>query len=183
MKLSKSLAIAWEIAAKEAIESSATEISPSHLLIGLCKLCNQQISEIEEEIQGLLSRLGDVDPKQLRRCLRSILSPSPSTPHPRQEIHRSQESKQAFQRAEEIAQGKNSEHILPEHLLQAILEPINSPLVDHLSQLGLPNLYEQIFRDEIDNDDRLRREVVRAMLEQIGRSDVELQDLLTALFE
>ena len=177
-ELSKSLTLTWEIAAQEAIQSGAEEISPSHLLLGLCKLCDRPIPELEAEIQGLVQRLHDVDPKQLRRQLRSlIINPNPFT-HPRSEIHRSEESKQAFQRAAEIAESKENNLVLPEYLLQAILEPINSPLADNLAQLGLPDLYEQIFRGEIDNDDRLRREALRSLLKQIGKSDVELQDLL-----
>jgi ATP-dependent Clp protease ATP-binding subunit ClpA len=177
---SKSLILAWEIAARETIETSAEEISPSHLLIGLCKVCDLKIPEIEEEVQGLLNRLSNNDPQQLRRRLRSLLITPNAINTPERKVHRSQESKHVFQRAEEIAQSKGSSSVLPEHLLQAILEPIDSPLADRLTQLGLPNLYEEVFSDEIDNDDRLRREAVRSVLDQVGCSDTELQNLLVS---
>ena len=177
---SKSLTIVWEIAAREAVDSSSEEITPSHFLIALCKICDRQIPEIKEEIHGLLDRFHGIDLKQLRRRLRSLITNSNLVANLGEKINRSAESKQAFQRAEEIAQSKENNNILPEHFLQAILEPINSPLADALNQLGMPDFYEDIFSDVVDNDDRLRREAVRSILEKIDLSEIELQDLLAS---
>lgn len=173
-----SLTLTWEIAAQEAIQANAEEITPSHLFLGLCKLCDRFLPELEDETQGLVQRLRDLDTKTLRRQMRSFLINPGSRPDRPSAIHRNEESKQAFQRAAEIAEIKGTDLVLPEYLLEAILEPIDSLLADHLTQLGYPNLYEQVFPDEIDNDDRLRREAVRVLLKQIGKSDLELQDLL-----
>ncbi len=173
-----SLTLTWEIAAHEAINVGAEDITPSHLFLGLCKLCDRPLPELEAETQGLVQRFEDLDTKTLRRQMRSLIfNPTPIA-HPRSDIHRSEESKQAFQRAAEIAETNETDLVLAEYLLEAILEPIDSVLQDHLTQLGYANLYEQIFPDKIDNDDRLRREAVRVLLKQIGKSSLELQDLL-----
>ncbi|MCP2727297.1 hypothetical protein [Limnofasciculus baicalensis] len=116
---SPSLIFTWEIAAVEAKASNANEIEPSHLLIGLCKLCDLDLErfftgppmekqgqrpEFEADILELKQKFqqADIDPTTFRRRLRSVVANLGPDVDSGRGMSRSQESRQVFRRAEEI---------------------------------------------------------------------------------
>lgn len=160
---SPSLLFTWEIAAVEGKASNATEIEPSHLLIGLCKLCDSDLErffktppiekqgqrpEIEADIIELKEKFQrvNIDPTTFRRRLRSIVAkPGPYVDNG-QGISRSQESRQVFRRAEEIAR-KQGNLPRPHHLLQALLELPAPPWANILDEMDISNLQERFIDD------------------------------------
>lgn len=155
---SPSLIFAWEIAAVEAKASNATEIEPSHLLIGLCKLCDSDLErffttppiekqgqrpEFEADILELKQKFqrANIDPTTFRRRLRSVVAnPGPAADTAR-EMSRSQESRQVFRRAEDIAR-KQGNFPRPHHLLQALWELPAPPWGNILDGMDVRNLQE-----------------------------------------
>jgi len=132
---SPSLIFTWEIAAVEAKATNATEIEPSHLLIGLCKLCDLDLEsffttppleklgqrpEFEADILELKQKFQqvDIEPTSFRRRLRSIIANLEAEVDNAQGMSRSQESRQVFRRAEEIA-WKQGNVPRPHHLSNA----------------------------------------------------------------
>jgi ATP-dependent Clp protease ATP-binding subunit ClpC len=148
---SPSLIFAWEIAAVEAKASNANEIEPSHLLIGLCKLCDSDLErrpEFEADILELKQKFQrfNIDPTTFRRRLRSVVAnPGPAADTGRG-MSRSQESRQVFQRAEEIA-GKQGNLPRPHHLLQALWELPAPSWGNILDEMDARNLQEDFFGD------------------------------------
>lgn len=148
---SPSLIFAWEIAGVEAKASNATEIEPSHLLIGLCKLCDSDLErrpEFEADILELKQKFQrvNIDPTTFRRRLRSIVANPGPYVDSGQGISRSQESRQVFRRAEEIA-WKQGNLPRPHHLLQALWELPAPPWGNILDGMDVRNLQEDFFGD------------------------------------
>ena len=160
---SPSLIFTWEIAAVEAKASNATEIEPSHLLIGLCKLCDSDLErffttppiekqgqrpEFEADILELKQKFQrvNIDPTTFRRRLRSIVANPGPYVDSGQGISRSQQSRQVFRRAEEIA-WKQGNLPRPHHLLQALWELPAPPWVKILNEMDISNLQERFIDD------------------------------------
>ncbi|MEG4962653.1 MULTISPECIES: AAA family ATPase [unclassified Microcoleus] len=160
---SPSLIFTWEIAAVEAKASNATEIEASHLLIGLCKLCDLDLErffttpsvekqgqrpEFEADILELKQKFqqADMNPTTFRRRLRSVVANLGLNVDTGRGMSRSQESRQVFRRAEEIA-WKQGNLPRPHHLLQALLELPAPPWANILDGMDISNLQESFFRD------------------------------------
>jgi ATP-dependent Clp protease ATP-binding subunit ClpA len=125
----------WEIAAQEAYKARQNLLNKEHLLIGICSLEKLQASLSKDKNvapEFLLSLKNDIDsveaeillffrldPRALRRNIRACLTHGSSTSPIDSLIHRDQECKNIFNRAAELAGGKE---ITCVHLLNAIME-------------------------------------------------------------
>ena len=135
---SSSLALVWLVAQLEARHLKASTLTPIHLLLGLCKIVDLDLTELvsksapdrdavlEESLREVrklrnVFRTAGVDAKQLRRALRK--------PDPEQDfdlaksdqIRRSPAAKRIFATAERIAE-LGGGVVYPVHLLYATLE-------------------------------------------------------------
>lgn len=90
-RYSPNILLIWSLAATEAVTSSADEIEPAHLLLGLCKFCDLDLDELyagfqrqgslirrqteiqRETLRSTFSRIG-VDAAELRRKLRPLIA-------------------------------------------------------------------------------------------------------------
>lgn len=152
---SPSVIFAWEIAAAEAKAGNAAEIEPAHLLLGICKLSDfdqdslqamtpreesELVRLLQTDIQALqqLFQRGKVNPTDFRRRLRILVTRPESTGSADLVMHRSQESRSLFRRAEEIAtQLTGFDALRPQHLLQALLEMPSPPWFSLLNYMGI----------------------------------------------
>ncbi|MBO9998240.1 MAG: ATP-dependent Clp protease ATP-binding subunit [Cyanobacteria bacterium SID2] len=163
-----STVLAWNIAAIEAKSGHASEISPAHLLLGLCKLCDidlerfcprqirnhpAQKQDFKSDIQVLQQWFDSwgLDRTQFRRQLRArVASPTPTTTH-HGIMHRDRASRQVFGRAEELStlQAIDDPIVRPYHLLQALFELPNAPWENLLMELGVYGI-DNPFSDSVD---------------------------------
>ena len=150
-----STVLAWNIAAIEAKSGHASEISPAHLLLGLCKLCDldldrfcprqirdnpMQRRDFRSDIQVLQQWFDTwgLDRSNFRRQLRSQISSATPLPVHQGIMHRDAQARQVFGRAEELSalQSLDEAVVRPYHLLQALCELSNTPWDDLLSQMS-----------------------------------------------
>ncbi|MDX3225302.1 ATP-dependent Clp protease ATP-binding subunit [Streptomyces sp. ME19-01-6] len=134
MPYSDSVALALGLARIEARAGRAPHVEPEHLLLGLAKLCREDLREVlgassltlarrdavEASARALRHRfaLAKVDPQTFRRRLRAALTvdaPSPPPAVPR----RSRTARWVFTRAGELAGGGTARAV---DLLRAVLE-------------------------------------------------------------
>ena len=154
-RYSQSVMLVWRIAAAEAYVGNAAEIEPAHLLLGLCKLCDLDFEELfaaqpgvelalRQEIEAdamelrRLFQQASLDQTRFRRRLRArVAGPGPS-PFAGDVMHRSQESRQLFRRAEETAamEATGESVLRPRHLLRALLKILDSPWAGLLADMG-----------------------------------------------
>ncbi|MGC9502509.1 ATP-dependent Clp protease ATP-binding subunit [Baaleninema sp.] len=166
-----STVLAWNIAAIEAKSGHASEISPAHLLLGLCKLCDLDLErfcprqirnnplqkrEFKSDIQVLQQWFDSwgLDRTQFRRQLRSqIARPTPVRVH-QGIMHRDRAAREVFGRAEEIStlQSIDEPTVRPYHLLQALFELPNAPWENLLAELGIYGVDAPVPGDDWDLD-------------------------------
>jgi ATP-dependent Clp protease ATP-binding subunit ClpC len=180
-KYSQSVILAWSIAAGEAQAGNAMEIDPAHLLLGLCKLCDLDFDELFAEqppvdpglrdelpaeaaqIRELFQQAG-LDQTRFRRRLRALVEKSGPGAPAGEVMHRSQESRRVFRRAEQIAidePARVGPLVWPRHLLQALLEIPNPPWAGLLAEMGVPNPLGQMFEAAPERERVPARTVVR----------------------
>ena len=159
---SPSVILVWRIAAGEAHAGNATEIEPSHLLLGLCKLCDLDFEELfagqsdvdhgarrdiedeAEELRGLFQQAG-LDQTRFRRRLRALVAKSGPSPADDDVMHRSRESRRVFRRAEEMVQTTGGSGVVQtRHLLRALLEIADAPWAGLLAEMGTDDPLRQI---------------------------------------
>lgn len=157
--------IIWQIAAVEAKKSNAAKIESIHLLIGACKFCDfdwkdflaassitniPQRVDFEAEQLSLQQRFdrASLDAKSFRRRLRQIVAQPAKDISSSEVMSRSQESRNVFNRAEEIA-AIEAREAHSYHLLQALLELPNPPWQETLREMGINNLLNSMFGDEL----------------------------------
>jgi len=149
--LSLGVEFAWRIAAGEAAEARHEFIEPEHLFIGLCsleKLLHPQLvgqldipeaalSSLRAEwatVKELLEKF-NFNPPTLRRELRGRLGKG-NFVRKENVVHRSPRSRETFARAEKLAQEAQASGVDVTHLLAALLQDENSPLVAFLREKG-----------------------------------------------
>src|SRR5688500_3878947 len=144
MRYADSLLVAWSVAAHEAAAAGAADVSPGHLLIGLCKVAQVDAGRITpvgpvatarelEELRSALAEM-DIEPTAFRRRLRAQLAGAgPAAGHDPADLHRTPAARQAFRLAEAIAEREHADHLRPAHLLSGLLE-LDHP--DWQRQLG-----------------------------------------------
>lgn len=141
----------WQIAANEAAWLKWEFIKREHLFIALCKVdelmdkaklkdAGLEIPSnvITDELPPLSAAFATcrIDPKRLRRKLRSLVGEGT---HPREKgriLHRSDGCKQAFRKAEEMAAGEGGGILHPLHLLKALCLCPTPSIDEALSALG-----------------------------------------------
>lgn len=145
------LSLVWQIAAIEAADARHEFIEPEHFFIALCKLegfanvtrlralgvPESQVPAVEAEIDllmGLFNRF-NISTTTIRHDLRrhkGTGSFAPPKNEQDRELHRSFESKIAFEQGSRYAQKTNSPMLTIFHLLAGLLDNPNSPLVQWL---------------------------------------------------
>ena len=146
-KLSLGATLAWQIAAQEAAASRHQFIEPEHLLIGICSLekiltrsedadlAPQMRDNIKSEYDAVENCLHgfDLDSTQLRREVRRGLGKGESE-QKEKIIHRSQTSKEIFNRAQEIT---TVEEVTSVHLFAVLLEGPSKVISSVLDELKI----------------------------------------------
>lgn len=171
--------LAWNIAGTEAQAGHATEIEPAHIMLGLCKLCDVSPSHLDDRVfQGSMSLREEfehdlktlqylfeqvhIPPTAFRRRLRALANKDGPPPPAQTTIHRNEDSRSLFIRAEQLAeqQGEKSGSIHAHHLCLALLEISHPPWV---------NLYQEFHAQEIL--DQARRAGLLSLLDGCGTND------------
>lgn len=134
---SASVLLVWRIAELEARHLKVAKIEPNHLLLGLCKVVDVDLTEVlskdepnrDDILEELLRevrrlrtifRVAGVDARALRRSLRRA-SPQGRTSLERTKfLSRTSDAKEIFADAEHFAAASN-QPLYPAHLLYAIL--------------------------------------------------------------
>src|SRR5262249_25419437 len=131
--------VAWQIGSMEASSAEREFIEPEDIFIAICKMDEVVSGEnVDKALEGFgdlnhlrleNGRLNDyfkkynIDRTALRRVLRGYVGRRQHPPKPPgQPMHRSEACKQAFQRAAQRAQAKNSEELHCLFLLAALLD-------------------------------------------------------------
>lgn len=134
---SNSLILIWRVADFEARHLKSSQIDPTHLLLGLCKVVdldlpglvskdapdrNEVLEEFLREVRKLRTvfRVAGLDAKAFRRRLRRGYPEGEYAAHDSKRLRRSSSAKQVFVDAEHFAQFDGSA-IYPVHLLYATL--------------------------------------------------------------
>src|SRR3990172_7171350 len=131
MNYSSALALAWSVAANEAMVTSHEFIEPEHFFIALCKthlfLSKDILDKLEISIPAkqLLEELEPVhkvlsarrlDPEALRRRVRALKGRSGYQRKEGERTHRSAACREAFGKAEAAASAAGAAAVLPVHL-------------------------------------------------------------------
>jgi len=160
---SPDLALAWRIAAIETAHARHPFIEKEHMLIGICSLEKVLVpggpgegidsmvrDTLEEESEIVRDILGEfeLDPTRLRRAVREALGKGTHR-HTEQVIHRSEDCKAYFRRAEELAESTGEGEVRCLHLLAAIMEQPGELIPEVLANLGVEveTLKEKLFRE------------------------------------
>jgi len=132
----ESILFIWQIAAGEAVWKKHEFIQKEHFFIALCKVheylhedvkrklkLKLDIEAVKKEIKPVISAFSvcHINPRYLRRRIREILGEGNCERDEKKVIHRSEECKVYFKKAEEIAERGNSAFLYPVHLFKAIL--------------------------------------------------------------
>ena len=148
MKVSVSIEVVMELAARETLASKFKEIEPDHLFMALLKfselpppqsteLSNTQKSSIQEMISDMntLSKeitARSIDSTKIRREIRSTAGEG-NFNHSGGVIHRSEQSRKIFEQAVTFAANNGDGTLYPIHLFAALL---NSPTPAMLKVMG-----------------------------------------------
>lgn len=134
---STSLLLVWRVADLEARHLKAPFLEPSHLLLGLCKVVDLDLSALVppetpnrnavlEELLRETRRLrevfshADFDAQRFRRRFRQVLTTGSSVMAAKGLLHRTDDAKDAFAEAERMASLSDGT-VFPLHLLYALL--------------------------------------------------------------
>ena len=150
---SKSLILVWRIAEIEARHLKSSTIEPAHLLLGLCKVVDLDLSalvskdipqrdtvleELLHEVRRVKNvfRIAGLNAKTFRRRLRQSVADPLLALSDLNRIHRSQAAKKVFTDAEHLAALDDSD-VFPAHLLYALLLVKNDKLDITFRDLGI----------------------------------------------
>jgi len=153
---SDSLILIWQLAEFEARHANASMIEPAHLLLGLCKsvdldltaLVSNTLPERDEILEELLRevrrlraifRAVGVDACKFRRALRRKCAGQRTLElqdEEAQRLHRSKSAKQVFADAEHLAE-MDKAIVFPAHLLYAVISVDDSERDDLLKRQGV----------------------------------------------
>ncbi|GEM_PF-895399 len=134
-KVSTSMALVWQLAAREAIAGKFPVIEPEHFLMALLKLAEVPPEQVEKlcpeeimigkelardtlEVRHAVQAMG-VDSTVTRRKLRTALGKGDAT-YDGGEIHRSEKSREMFNEATQKADEDGCDVLMPCHLLAAL---------------------------------------------------------------
>jgi ATP-dependent Clp protease ATP-binding subunit ClpC len=147
---SDALIILWHVAGIEAANAAYSEILPAHFLMAIATVCDMPVDKLFErgdaqfagsravieaeffEI-GIAVKCAGIDPVRFRRRLRGAIGKGGQRP-PDGVLHRSQESRRFFSRAERLAVESGARTVRPIHLTWALAEtgnPVWSPVLEH----------------------------------------------------
>jgi ATP-dependent Clp protease ATP-binding subunit ClpC len=165
-RYAESLILVWRLAELEARFLKSSNISPGHLLLGICKCVdvdvvallpnpcvdrNDRLEDLLKETRQLRELFGQVgfDAKAFRRTFRPTCMGTRSRVSEATRLPRTPESKGAFKCAEKWASISSSK-TLPIHLLHSLLRIENSRR-DHLMKCQGVNLrsLKQAVRDHL----------------------------------
>jgi ATP-dependent Clp protease ATP-binding subunit ClpC len=169
---SQSAILVWSIAAAEAQAGNASEIEPAHLLLGLCKFPDLDFDELfaarpavgpalRHELPAEAACLRDLFQRaglhqiRFRRRLRALVARSGPGAPAGEVMHRSQESRRVFRRAEQIAidePARVEPLVWPRHLLQALLEIPNAPWAALLTEMEVHDPLGQMFGGRLERE-------------------------------
>ena len=165
-EISSGVIVAWQIAAMEAAHARHQYIEKEHIFVGLCKAGDlitpeyleevgidsakidkllKQVGLDHKEINQFRSELGafnelfagfGLNKTKLRRRLRGIIGQG-GYQHKERVIHRSEDCKQIFSRAAELAKTHGCPKIDALHLLLIILEQPETPVSKAISEAGV----------------------------------------------
>ena len=160
--------LVWQFAAFEAKAGNSPQIEPVHFMLGLGKSCDVDVAAILAGLQNppdaatqreAIDHIRDI--RQLfakanititpfRRTLRQMVAQPAGQAPDSQEMHRSNESRRLFQRAEQIADSDTGakDMLLPRHLLYALMESPNTPWQTLLEQAGITGAFNLMFGDK-----------------------------------
>lgn len=176
---SKSVRLAWQIAASEAFEARHPFIEKEHLFNGFCKIPDlalrkvlPQIGEnpdLESAIKRDMTpiekafRSLKINPTSIRRHLRELIGKGNHERKQEDIIHRSRACKVIFKRAERLAQNGSSP-LTPKYLMTAILENPGQHISHALKDAGadviaLKENLERTHQPEDDRHDEKREQV------------------------
>lgn len=150
---SHSLVLIWRLAELEARHLKASNIEPSHLLLGLCKSVDVDLTtvvssdspdrdgileELLREVRRIRSvlRAAGLDARSFRRAYRRLKVSDRATPSDDNKLRRNGEAKQIFVDAEHLAAIGNST-VYPVHLLHALASAVDTERDELLGQLGI----------------------------------------------
>ena len=135
-----SVVLIWQIAAWEAVRLKHGFIEKEHVFSALCKAhgllqdkilkqigITVPVEAIREELSPVLSALeaNHINPRYLHRRIRTLLDEGRCEHKKGEVIHRSEECKRYFQKADELAKGYGAVFLYPLHLFTALLlEPV-----------------------------------------------------------
>jgi len=153
MKHSNSLILVWRVAEFEARHSKASTIEPTHLLLGLCKVVDLDLTEFvskdspdrDEVLEELLRevrklrtvfRAAGLDAKTFRRRLRRASPERRFALAETESLHRNPAAKRVFADAEHFAQ-LGSSVVYPVHLLYATLLAVDEHCDATLTELKI----------------------------------------------
>ncbi|RME43726.1 MAG: ATP-dependent Clp protease ATP-binding subunit, partial [Caldilineae bacterium] len=149
------LSLVWQIAAIEAADSHYPAIEPEHLFIGLCKLegfanttrlralgvPESQVQVVAAEIDLLLTLFDRfrIQSTTFRHELRQRLGRGDAPPSDSEEVvmHRSPQSRAAFEQAEAFARQQQAPLVSVLHLLAGLLDDAGSSLARWLQGKGV----------------------------------------------
>lgn len=146
MKISETIDVIWELAAREAIAAQFKEIEPEQFFLAILKFSEIPLKELEKAIPlkdtGLelsnaikticqaLKKLG-IESTPVRRRLRAKVGKR-DCPYDGSKMHRSNASRSLFEAAANLAVQEGSETLKAEHLFEAILRSPSPAIVQAL---------------------------------------------------
>lgn len=149
---SHGLILVWHVASIEALAARHATIKPGHFFLALCKVCDLPLEEVfgdaagryrnelretereVREVQGVFARVG-IDVVRCRRRLRAELGTENAVPADGT-MHRSEDARALFRRAEEIAEAMG-EALRPMHLLMVLCEAEDTPWARVVAEFGV----------------------------------------------
>jgi len=152
---SPGVALVLTLADAESRQLGHAEIEPSHLLLGLCKVCGLAFGQpefaVSEEVQRAV-RAVESDAAEVRRVLTSVDLDWDAFRYQLRESlgcgfaapsgvrHRSHAARRVFERAEELARGARGLAVVRAvHLLAAVAERADPAWAGLLAEMGVPH--------------------------------------------
>ena len=135
MKISTSIELVWQLAAKEAISGNFAEIEPDHFFLSLLKFAGLPTSDLDnlapadragskpsDEVKALNDVFAEhgIDSTTVRRALRSLKGRG-NHPFTGGKIHRSEAARKLFEKAVTVVIEAGGQLLTTKHLLEAIL--------------------------------------------------------------
>ncbi|MCK5544856.1 MAG: ATP-dependent Clp protease ATP-binding subunit [Desulfobulbaceae bacterium] len=176
-----SIDLVWRIAAWEADWLNHEFIEREHVFDAFCKahesLQNNETKKIKKELMPILDVLQacDIDPKELRRRVRGYVGKGEYKRAEGEVIHRSEECKQYFAKAEETARADGDAVVAPIHLMKTLLQDPGPHVEKTLIDLGTTT--GEILELLIKEKKRVNEEVATPLLNRFCRNlSIQAQD-------